>query len=352
MVVIHARQRIFLFCFLAVISIVAGCTNDVASNANSVESDTKGSATAGEKVTLLLNWYPEAEHGGFYAALVHGIFKKHGLQVEIRPGGKTTVVPQELTMGRIQFGVGNADDVLIAREQSAPLVALMSPMQIGPRCIMVREDSGITSFEELKNITLQIDPARPYVPFMKSQGLLSENVKTVPYFGNVAQLISDPRTAQQAYSFSEPLIAEQQGVKVRKLMMSDLGYNPYASVLISTEDYLKKDSKLVSRMVAACVEGWIKYLESPEETNRYILTQNRQGMTEEALAYGVANLKPLCLPDGFDTKRLGSMDLERWETLVRQLISLGMISSKVKANEAFTTTYLPSVDEFGHSLTQ
>jgi len=319
--------------------VAQGCSGNAPTKSD-VAAD--GSNSNSDKVSLLLNWYPEAEHGGFYAALVHGIFEKHGLQVEIKPGGKTTVVPQELTIGRIQFGVGNADDVLMAREQSAPLVALMAPMQIGPRCIMVREDSGITSFEELKNITLQIDPARPYVPFMKSKGLLTENVKTVPYFGTVAQLVSDPRTAQQAYSFSEPPMAEQQGIKVKKLMMSDIGYNPYASVLISTEDFLKGHSDIARRMVAACVEGWAKYLETPEETNKYILSQNRQGMTEEALAYGVANLKPLCLPEGFDPAKLGTMERSRWETLAGQLQELKMISSKVKPTESFTTDFLPN----------
>jgi NitT/TauT family transport system substrate-binding protein len=323
----------------SVLLIAFGCSGSTSSISGVSIGDSK---SASDKITLLLNWYPEAEHGGFYAALVHGIFEKHGLQVEIKPGGKTTVVPQELTIGRIQFGVGNADDVLMAREQSAPLVALMAPMQIGPRCIMVREDSGINSFEELKDITLQIDPARPYVPFMKSKGLLAENVKTVPYFGTVAQLVSDPRTAQQAYSFSEPLMAEQQGVKVKNLMMSDIGYNPYASVLISTEDYLKSHADVAKRMVAACVEGWTKYLESPEETNQYVLAQNRQGMTEEALAYGVTNLKPLCLPEGFDPVKLGAMDETRWETLASQLRELKMISDKVKAVEAFTTDFLPN----------
>ncbi len=319
-----------------------GCSGSAPSKPSSQSGvSAAGSKTASEKISLLLNWYPESEHGGFYAALVHGIFEKHALQVEIKPGGKTTVVPQELTIGRIQFGVGNADDVLMAREQSAPLVALMAPMQIGPRCIMVREDSGITSFEELKNITLQIDPARPYVPFMKSKGLLTENVKTVPYFGTVAQLVSDPRTAQQAYSFSEPLMAEQQGVKVKNLMMSDLGYNPYASVLISTEDYLKNHADVVKRMVAACVEGWAMYLDSPEETNKYILSQNRQGMTEEALAYGVANLKPLCLPEGFDPAKLGAMDAQRWETLATQLRELKKLSETVKPSDSFTTDCLP-----------
>ncbi len=99
-------------------------------------------------------------------------------------------------------------------------------------------------------------------------------MKTVPYFGTVAQLVADVKVAQQAYSFSEPLLAEQQGVKVRNLMMSDIGYNPYASVLMTTEDYANKPRMSLSEWFLASVEGWKKYLADPKETNEYILKQN------------------------------------------------------------------------------
>ena len=320
-----------------------GCTESKISSTVPSTSDALGIAKR-DKVVLLLNWYPEAEHGGFYAANVHGIYKDFNLEVEIRPGGKTTVVPQELTLNRIEFGVANADDVVLAREQSAPLVALMAPLQNGPRCIMVREDSGISSFEELQNITLQIDPSRPYVPFMQSKGLLGNDVKTVPYFGSVAQLIADPRTAQQAYSFSEPLMAEQAGVKVKTLMMSEIGYNPYASLLITSEKYIAKNENIVKRMVAASIQGWRKYLDSPEQTNDYILSQNQQGMTAEALAYGVLNLKPLCIPNGFSETSVGTMDGNRWSTLVDQLTSIKMIEGKTKPGECFTLRFLPKFE--------
>jgi len=318
----------------------SGCSDSKTSTSVPNPSDATGIAKR-DKVVLLLNWYPEAEHGGFYAANVHGIYKEFNLDVEIRPGGKTTVVPQELTLERIEFGVANADDVVLAREQSAPLVALMAPLQNGPRCIMVREDSGISSFEQLENITLQIDPSRPYVPFMQSKGLLGKNVKTVPYFGSVAQLIADPRTAQQAYSFSEPLMAEQAGVKVKTLMMSEIGYNPYASLLIASEKYIAKNEDVVRRMVSASIQGWRKYLDSPEQTNDYILSQNQQGMTAEALAYSVLNLKPLCIPDGFPESSVGTMDGVRWSTLVEQLTSIKLIEGKTKPEECFTLKFLP-----------
>ena len=38
-------------------------------------------------MTLQLNWFPEAEHGGYYAALVRGYYRDAGLDVKILPGG-------------------------------------------------------------------------------------------------------------------------------------------------------------------------------------------------------------------------------------------------------------------------
>ncbi len=301
----------------------------------------KTKPTGLKKVSLLLNWYPEAEHGGFYAADVHGIFEKYGLDVEIRPGGKTTVVPQELILGRVQFGVANADDVLIARNQDVPLVALMAPIQNGPRCIMVRKDSGINAFADLKNMKLQIDSSRPYVPFLKSKGFLTEGVDVVPYFGSVAQLVAEKGVAMQGYSFSEPFMARQQGVDVVELMMSEIGYNPYASLLVTTESQIGKQEDVCKRMVQASIEGWKKYLESPKETNDVILSKNKQGLERNALDFGVEALKPLCIPNGAETDAIGSMSAERWTALAETLGSLKIIdSAKVSAEKAFTQRFL------------
>jgi NitT/TauT family transport system substrate-binding protein len=301
------------------------------------ESDSAKSLT---KVALVLNWYPEAEHGGFYAAKVHGIFEKYGLDVDIQPGGKTTIVPQTLTLGRAQFGVINADDVLISRNQEAPIVALMAPIQQGPRCIMVRADSGIQSFEALKNITLQIDSGRPYVAFLKSKGLLDDSVKLAPYFGSVAQIVAGPGYAAQGYSFSEPFMAKQQGVEVNQLMMSQIGYNPYASLLVSTESYVKDHGEICKKMVQASVEGWQKYLSDPNKTNEVILAANKQGLTKEALEFGVEALKPLCY-QGEDTSSIGAMSTERWTELGETLVDLKIIDrAKLNIPAAFSADFL------------
>lgn len=315
------------------------------SPSQSNKAATGKSSDGKQSVTLLLNWYPEAEHGGYYAALVHGFYAEEGLDVTIRPGGKSVVVAPELEMGRVQFGIGNADDVLMARSEEAHMVALMAPLQNGPRCIMVREDSGITKFEELKNCKLLIDLGRPYIPFLKSRGLLDASVQTVPYTGTVTELVAGPGVAQQAYNFSEPLLAEQAGVPVRNLMMSDIGYNPYACCLLSTNDVISKQPELARKMVRASIRGWQKYLEDPQSTNAYILKQNEQGMTLEALDYGVKKLQELCLPNGMEPSALGKMEASRWQELHRELVNLKLIQpSKVRPEEAYQLDFLSAAN--------
>ena len=48
-----------------------------------------GEETGGglRKISLQLNWFPEAEHGGYYAARLNGYYAEEGLDVELLPGG-------------------------------------------------------------------------------------------------------------------------------------------------------------------------------------------------------------------------------------------------------------------------
>ena len=246
-----------------------------------------------------------------------------------------------LILGRVQFGVANADDVLVARNQDLDLVGLMAPIQDGPRCILTRKDSGIDSFEKLKNVKLQIDSTRPYVPFLKSKGLIQEGVEVVPYFGSVAQVVADKGVACQGYNFSEPFMARKEGVEVNELMLSSIGYNPYASLLVTTEKFMKSKPEICEKMVKASIEGWKKYLENPEATNVIILKNNKQGLDKAALDFGVGAMKKLCIPEGTSSSVMGQMSLERWTQLYDTLASLKLIDgTKGTPAAAFTDRFL------------
>ncbi|MCH2114510.1 MAG: ABC transporter substrate-binding protein [Pirellulales bacterium] len=314
----------------------AGCRQ-----ANDAGAPPPGQSQKNKQVVLQLNWYPEAEHGGFYAALVEGLFASEGLGVEIRPGGRATPVASELSLGRAHFAVSNAADVLLFREQGADIVALMAGLQDNPRCLLVREDAGVNSFKELRGQTLQLGTGRPFAEFLRQRGVL-EGVRVVPYFGSVTQLVTTPNMAQQGYVFSEPLLAERAGTQVRTLLVSDLGFNPYASVLVTTGDTLRTQRTLVEKMTRACTAGWHRYLEAPAATNAYLVTQNQHGLALDVLDYGAKKMRPLVLPPNGKPQHLGRMTASRWQTLTRQMTDLGLITrEKVQATDCYDSTIIP-----------
>src|SRR4029079_11684477 len=222
-----------------------------------------------EHVTLQLNWYPEVEHGGYYSAKVDGLFEAEGLDVEILAGGPETPVIQQVATGRVTFVVVNADNILFGRAQEAPIVAVMAPLQTSPRCLLVHKESAIQSFDDLKNVTIAMSTTQAFSHYLRKKVAL-EGVRVVPYSGTVSQFLQNPSLVQQGYVFSEPFVARKNGAEVKVLMLSDLGFNPYTSVLFTTESIIADKPDLVRRMAQASIEGWQRYLESPDRANAEI----------------------------------------------------------------------------------
>lgn len=290
-------------------------------------------------VTLQLNWFPEAEHGGYYAALVHGYYREAGLDVRILSGGPETPVVQQVARGAAMFGVVNADNVLFGRAQQAPIVALMAPLQTSPRCLIVHESSGIRGFDDLKDMTIAMSPSNAYAQYLRRK-LPLEGVKIVPYPGNVAQFLIDKNYAQQGYVFSEPFVARKQGGDPKVLMVSDLGFNPYTSLLFTSEKVLTDSPDVARKMVAASIRGWAQYVASPEDANRYIHEVNPQ-MDLDVLAYGAKEIAPLVETVDSRAGGIGTMSLERWQTLADQLVESEQLKpADVNVREAFTTELL------------
>lgn len=310
--------------------LLSGCSAPVAENASE----------DGIAVQVQLNWYPESEHGGLFQAVADGRYQEHGIRVSIQPGGRATPIGPELAMGRSQFAIANADDVIIYRQEGIDVVAIMAAMQNHPRCILAQKDSGVQTFNDLEGNTLQAQAGRAFVEFMRSKGIL-DGVKVVPYHGSIASLLADPGIVIQGYSCAEPLLAEQQGVEVNTLMVSDLGFNPYSSVLVTTGEMIRNDPELVQTIVDVTREGWRSYLTDGGKGNEAILAANEEGMTAEALEYGATVMRDLAMPGDADVSSVGTMTAERWHELFQQLEQLGLAESeKVNVEDCFTLQFL------------
>jgi NitT/TauT family transport system substrate-binding protein len=325
-------------CLFLCLSLTGCGEKKAATSASSSDESSRSSELT--RVTLQLNWFPEVEHGGYYAALVHGFFVEEGLDVQILPGGPSAPVIQLVDGGRVDFGITNADQVLFAHDAGAELVSLFAPLQASPRCILVHESTGITSLHQLRDVTLAVGSTAAFFRYMALKVPL-ENVQIVAYAGSVAPLLDNPRYAQQGYVFSEPFLAEQAGAKVRTLMVSDLGYNPYTSLLVARDELIRERPGMVAKMVRASRRGWQHYLRDPDATNIRIGKENPE-MSAAALAYGAVQMKPLCLPPGTAPEQLGTMTLARWQELAAQMREAELIDS-VDVQAAFTTQFLAAL---------
>lgn len=329
---IRCSPKIFLLVFAAFFT---GCGD----SSQKTSGDAGSESTSATSVRLALNWYAEAEHGGYVAAKELGLYEKAGLNVDIRQGGPgaPNLVIQELAAGRINFAISNADLVVLGRAKGVPLVAVAAPLQRSPRCIMVHESSGIEDLKQLQNVELAISDSRPFALWMKRKLPLT-NVTMVPFSGQVGEFILKKDFAQQAYSFSEPFVAQEAGGDPKVLMLSDIGFNPYASVLVTTEDTIANQPDVVRGMVTASVSGWEAYLLNPTATNQRIHDDNDE-MSLEALAFGAETMQPLCTST--DGQSLCGMTAERWQTLIDQIVEVGEIeANSVHAADCFDTSFL------------
>jgi NitT/TauT family transport system substrate-binding protein len=295
-----------------------------------------GSARSAVAVTLQLNWTPEPEFGGFYAAAHDHLYEREGLDVAIKAGGAGVQTWKMVATGAVPFAIAEAGEILRARRKDADLVALYAVYQTSPQALMVHKASGVTSLAEVftsgKIKRVAMESGLPYVKFLqKRYGF--DKVEVVQHGGNLTLFLNDPTMAQQCFAFAEPLSAKEKGVEVSVFSTADAGFNPYLAVVITSGKYLAEHRAEVEAFVRATRAGWKAYLADPHPTNEYLKTQQAT-MTVPAMNAAADLQKPYVV--GSDaTSPLGAMTEQRWRTLADQLHELGEIDQAPDVTKAF-----------------
>jgi NitT/TauT family transport system substrate-binding protein len=291
------------------------------------------SCSKSKNIKLALNWKPDPQFGGFYAAP----YRKYGLDVETLPGGAGTPTVQMVGAGSAEFGIVSADELILARSKGNDVVALFAVFQNCPQGIMAHASRNLSSIADvLKGGTLALQRGLPYARLLEKQYGF-EHVQVVPSpGGDITAFLNDEKFAQQCFIVSEPLAARRKGVAVKVFPVSDFGYNPYTTVVAASGDTVRKNIEMVKSMVAAARDGWRAYLDDPKPTNDR-MGQMNPAMDAATFAEVAEAQKPFIETD--DTRRdgLGSMTKQRWETLVQQLKDLGDIPQATPAEECFRT---------------
>lgn len=295
-----------------------------------------GEARPAATVTLQLNWTPEPEFGGFYAAAHDHLYEREGLNVSIKAGGAGIQTWKMVATGAVPYAIADAGEILRARTKDADLVALYAVYQTSPQALMVHKASGVTSLAEVftsgKIKKVAMESGLPYVRFLqKKYGF--DKVEVVQHGGNLTLFLNDPTMAQQCFAFSEPLSAKEKGVEVSAFSTAEAGFNPYLAVVITSGKYLADHRAEVEAFVRATRAGWKAYLDNAVPTNEYLKTQQAT-MTVPAMNAAADLQKPYVVGDE-KTKYLGYMSEERWKALADQLKELGELDQVPDVTKVF-----------------
>lgn len=289
-----------------------------------------------QQVTLQLNWKPEPQFGGFYAADLLGAYAEHGLSVDINPGGAGAPTIDMVGAGTVPFAITSGDEIVRARAIGNDVVALFAVYQTNPMAIMTRAERGFTSIEDLFTHpgTLAMERGLPYSQFLE-QLYGFDQLKIVPSpFGDLSLYLSDESYAMQCFVTSEPLAAKKTDITPQTFLIADAGYNPYTTVLTTSREYLNAHPETVAAMVEAVRQGWRAYLDDPTATNAQMQELNPT-MDAETFRDSAEAQKPLIEPEDGAGAGLGAMSPARWQELIDQLHQLGVIDEVIAAKDCF-----------------
>ena len=107
-------RRVVPLLLLVLLALLAGCgeKTDVLEPSGS------------KHVTLMLDYFPNADHAGIYAAQAAGDFKQAGLDVEIRQPADPAAPIKQVAAGQVDVAISYEPEVFRARDKGLNVVSI------------------------------------------------------------------------------------------------------------------------------------------------------------------------------------------------------------------------------------
>jgi NitT/TauT family transport system substrate-binding protein len=299
-----------------------------------------------DKVSYQTNWRAQAEHGGFYLAAANGIYKKYGIDAEIRPGGPQQNPSQLLLGGRVDMIMSNSFEAIRYAEEKIPFLCIASIFQKDPQVLISHPGQGNDSLAALKGKPILVGAAgrTSYWPFLKAKfGYSDEQIR--PYTFNMAPFLADKTVSQQGFLSSEPFaILKQGGVTPVVHLIADAGFENYNTTINISQKMVTEKKDLVQRFVTASLEGWAEYMKggpAVAAANAQILKDNPD-MDQEKIDYAVKvmNEKGIVLSGDALTMGIGAMTDARWANFYKQMADVGVFPAGIDVKKAYSLEFV------------
>lgn len=300
-------------------------------------------ADAADKVTFGTNWVAQAEHGGFYQAVVDGTYEKYGLNVTIVPGGPQANNRLLLPVGKIDFYMGaNMLQAFSSVVEGIPTVIVAAMFQKDPQVLIAHPD--VEKFEDLKTRTLFIskEGLASYYQWLVADYGFSEN-QVKPYTFNAAPFLVDKNSAMQGYITSEPYAVEQQGgFKPKLFLLADYGFDTYATTIETRTQLVEQNPDLVQRFVDASIIGWYNYLYGDNAKANALIKQDNPEMTDAMIAFSIEKMKAYGIVDSGDTKSMGigAMTDARVKSFYDKMVQAKVVKPDIDYKKSYTLKFV------------
>jgi len=299
-----------------------------------------------DKLSFQTDWRAEAEHGGFYQAVAAGLYRKAGIDCDLRQGGPNLNISQLLLAGRIDMCISNSFEAFAYLQAGAPFFTIAAIFQKDPQVLIAHADAGVTGFDKLKGHTILIGSGGrvTYWPYLrKKYGLSDEQLR--PYTFNMAPFLADKNAVQQGFLSSEPYSIQQATGKAPEvLLIADAGFSAYQTTIAISRRLATEKKELIQRFIDATLEGWTQYLKGGpaiEAANALIKRDNPE-QTDDRIAYAikVLNKRGIALSSDALTGGIGAMSDKRWAEFYQSMVDVNVLPKGLDVRQAYTLDFV------------
>lgn len=274
------------------------------------------------RVRLQLKWTHQFQFAGYYAAKEKGYYGEEGLDVEIMELRNNENPVDVVLSGRADFGIGSSD-LVIERAQGKKIVLLASIFQHSPYIFISKKNNGVDNIHQISNKRIAIENhASELLYYLKNEGVKVRDIQQIPYFQGINDLLENKVDLISAYSTDELYLLNKMGVEYNVFSPRSSGVDFYGDSLFTTEEFIKKNPKIVEIFLKATLKGWEYAIKNKKELVDITRKNYAKTRSEEQLLFEADEMEKLIVPEIVD---IGYINKGRWEEIAKSYQKIGLI---------------------------
>lgn len=305
-----------------------------------------GAGGSNERVDLVLDYLPNADHAGIYTAISEGEFKAADLDVTPRTPSDPADPLKLLVAGRADLAISYEPELLLARAKGAKLVSigalvqkpLTSIVSLGSKAIRTPED-----LQDGKVGTAGIPYQDAYLKtILAKAGVAPARVKSVNVgFNLVPALVSKRVDAVLGMFWNvEGVELERRKRNPHILRVEKIGVPTYNElIIVAREQDVRSRGPLLRRFMRALGRGHERLR---EHTGLGVdaLVDAEPDLKRPLLRDQIQATLPVFFPDS-KKRPFGFQDPAEWKRYAQWMFDNDLLSSAPDAARAFTNEFLP-----------